>query len=312
MAKIADSCPSISVVIPTRARPELLRKCLESLRVQDYPHDRYELIVVEDGTEDGQAIVAQMASTSVVPIRYSRIPHSGHATAYNQGLLQARFGIVAFIDDDAVASANWLRELSNVLVERRVENVIGVGGRVSTDYPTEELRAQVRADGEMIWSGSNAVVPESRDVDFLPGANMAFWRNALMEVGGFDSRFSRQISWRHETDICVRLRLKGYRLLYDSKLVVFHYAARWDDPLERVRPSVVWNMVRDDAYFRTKNYGLKGVAGAIASNVRGAGTRLTLGAITLFLALIHAIAWIPGAWQGLRSKARQLGTLASQ
>jgi len=312
MAEIADSSPSVSVVIPTRARPELLRRCLESLLAQKFPHDRCELIVVEDGTEDAEAVVAQMAPISPVPIRYIRIPHSGHATAYNQGLLQSRHEIVAFIDDDAIASPNWLRGLSDALVERRVENVVGVGGRISTDYPTEGLKAQVRADGEMIWSGSNVIVPEPQDVDFLPGANMAFWRNALLEIGGFDPLFSRQISWRHETDVCVRLRLKGLRLLYDSRLVVFHYAARWNDPLERVRPSVVWNMVRDDAYFRTKNYGLKGVAGAIASNVRGARTRLTLGAITLFLALIHPIAWIPGAWQGLRKKHRHLGTLDSR
>lgn len=311
MNQVSADLPSVSVVIPTRARPQLLRKCLESLRIQDYPHNRYEMIVVEDGTEAGEAVIAQMTATGA-PIRYFRIPHGGHAAAYHQGLSQARCEIVAFIDDDAIAAPNWLREMAGVLTARRGENVIGVGGRVSTDYPDEELKARVSKNGEMIWTGSNVVVPGLQDVDFLPGANMAFWRSALLEIGGFDAGFSRQISWRHETDVCVRLRGRGFRLLYDSKLVVSHYAARWYDPTERLRPAVVWNMVRDDAYFRTKNFGLKGVAGALASNARGVKTRLTLGSITLFLALIHLVAWIPGAWRGLTKKDRQVGILRSR
>src|SRR5262249_16028035 len=73
------SYPFVSVVVLTLARPELLRKCLESLRVPDYQHDRYEVIVVEDGTQDGEAIVAQMAPTFSVPIRYIHIPYTGAA-----------------------------------------------------------------------------------------------------------------------------------------------------------------------------------------------------------------------------------------
>src|SRR5207244_1746336 len=104
-------------------------------------------------------------------------------------------------------------------------------------------------------------------------ANMAFWRSALVDIGGFDKTFSKTISWRHETDLGLRVQARGYRLVFDSNLVVSHRAARWYDPIERIRPSVVWSMVRDDAYFRTKNYGWPGLLGAVLSAAKDAKGR---------------------------------------
>lgn len=301
----------VSVIVPTRGRKELLRKCLRSLREQDYPREQYEIIVVEDGTSEGRSVVESL-SREGAPITYINIAHSGAASAYDAGLDHAKYEIVAFIDDDAIAAPNWLKELSSTLVNGREEKVVGVGGRISPDYPCEELSARLSNKGELIWSGSNVLVSEPQDVDFLPGANMAFWRSKLQEIGGFDCNFSRTISWRHETDVGLRARSRGYRLVYDPRLVVFHRAARWDDPIERVRPGVVWAMIRDDAYFRAKNFGWPGVSGAARAALRDARKRIVVGTANLLLVFAHLLAWIPGAWQGLRKKHRPLGTLSTE
>lgn len=301
--------PYVSVVVPTRARPEFLRNCLESLLKLDYPNDRYEIIVVEDGTETGQQITDGIRQRSPVPVRYRRLPHSGAATARNAGLQLAAGEIVAFIDDDAMAVPAWLRRLVHGLLEK---GVAGVGGRVSPEYPEPLLEAGAGRGGELQWSSFNASPPNVEEVDHLPGGNMAFWRRALLEVRGLDARYTRRGSWREDTDLCVRLRHKGYRLLYDGEARIIHRAVRWMNPWERLRPGLVWAMTRDDAYFRVKNYGWSGVWGAVRSAATSVKARVVQAAANVFLIPVHLLAWIPGTVKGLRSKNDPFGTLGTE
>jgi glycosyltransferase involved in cell wall biosynthesis len=292
-----EQVPFVSVVVPTRNRSTLLAKCLESLFAQKYPSDHWEIVVVEDGSSEGGAAVESCRSKSPVPVEYVRIQHSGVATARNVGLERARGGIVAYIDDDALAVPEWL---STVVESLSRDGVGGVGGRVSSDYAETSLHATLSATGDLIWTGSNCEIPEPQDVEFIPGGNMAFHRQVLATAGAFDPHYSKRGVWREETDACVRVRRRGHRLLFNSRMKIYHRAARWLHPLERVKPIVVWFMVRDDAYFRAKNFGWAGVRGAVASQISQAGTRLALAAVNFALVFVHLLAWIPGALQGLR------------
>src|SRR5271166_2955371 len=137
--------PFVSIVVPTRGRPELLRNCLESLIRLDYPHERYEIIVIEDGTQSGQQVTSEITQRSPVPVCYHRIPHSGAATARNVGLSRSSRDIVAFIDDDAMAVSAWLGRLVTALLS---VGVGGAGGRVSPDYPESVLEAEMLSGGE--------------------------------------------------------------------------------------------------------------------------------------------------------------------
>jgi cellulose synthase/poly-beta-1,6-N-acetylglucosamine synthase-like glycosyltransferase len=298
--------PYVSVVVPTRARRFYLNNCLESLLALDYPKDRYEIIVVEDGTDEGQEVADDIRLRSPVPIRYTRIPHSGAATARNVGVQLATGDIVAFIDDDGIAVPAWLRRLVQALLK---DGVAGVGGRVSPEYPELELEAAMGLGGDLLWSGFNASPKTLQDVDHLPGGNMSFWRSALLEVRGLDTRYTRRGSWREDTDLCVRLRLRGYRLLYDGEAQIIHRAARWMNPWERLRPGLVWAMTRDDAYFRVKNYGWSGVWGTVRSAMASVKARVIQASANLFLISVHLLAWMPGVAKGLRNKNDPFGSL---
>lgn len=293
--------PSISVVVPTRRRADLVKRCVSSLIEQDYPRERYEIIVVEDGSHVAQSVVESLRSTKT-RLAYLNIPHSGAAATYEAGLKKASSDLVAFIDDDAMAPRTWLSQISSILMERKSQGVIGTGGHISGEYPLERFEASISATGELLWTGFGLVSSPPCDVDHLPGCNMAFWRDALLEIGGFDTRFSKTMSWRHETDLCLRLRREGYRLIYDPGLVVLHCGARWSSLLERIRPRVVWNMIRDDSYFRAKNFGLPGAVGTIKSSLGGIPQRLLHGTTIIFLALVHLLAWIPGTVKGLAAR----------
>lgn len=301
--------PYVSVVVPTRARPEFLHNCLESLLRVDYPNDRYEIIVVEDGTETGEQVAEEMRNRSRTRISYQRIPHSGAATARNVGLQLASGEIVAFIDDDAIAIPTWLQRLVQGLLE---QGVAGIGGRVSPEYPERVLEARMGKGGDLCWSSFNASPPKVQEVDYLPGGNMAFWRRSLLEVHGLDTRYTRTGSWREDTDVCLRLRRRGYRLLYDGEARIIHRAIRWVNPSERLRPKLVWAMTRDDAYFRAKNYGWSGVWGAVRSTAASVRSRIIQGVVNILLVPVHLFAWIPGAVKGLRNRNNSYGTLRAE
>jgi GT2 family glycosyltransferase len=293
--------PSISVVVSTYRRADLVKKCIESLIEQDYPRERYEVIVVEDGSHDAQLIVESLQSPPT-RLKYLNIPHGGAAAAYEAGLRKASCDLVAFIDDDAIAPPTWLHQIASILDQGKLQGVIGTGGRISGEYPLDTFEASVSSTGELRWTGFGFSSSPPCDVDHLPGCNMAFWRGALLEIGGFDTRFSKRIAWRHETDVCIRLRQRGYRLTYNPDLVVVHRGARWSSLLERINPQVVWSMIRDDAYFRAKNFGFPGAIGAMELSLRGIPQRLLLGATTIFLAFVHLLAWIPGTAKGLAAR----------
>jgi len=307
MNSAAAQLPSLSVVVSTYRRAELVTKCIESLIDQDYPPDRYEVIVVEDGSQDARSVVESLQSPGR-RLEYLNIPHGGAAAAYEAGLRQASCDLVAFIDDDAIAPPTWLYQIASILDRGRPSGVIGAGGHISGEYPLDKFEASVSSTGELRWTGFGPFSAPPCDVDHLPGCNMAFWRGALLEIGGFDSRFSKTIAWRHETDVCIRLRQRGYRLTYDPRLVVVHRGARWTSLLERINPGVVWSMIRDDAFFRTKNFGFPGAMGAMECSLRGIPQRLLLGATTILLAFVHLLAWIPGTLQGLAARGHTKDT----
>lgn len=298
--------PSVSIVVPTRARGQLLSNCVRSLLAQNYPSDRFSILVVEDGTNEGEKLIAGMAASPPVSVRYVRIPHKGLAAARNVGLELSREEIVAFIDDDAMATPEWLGRLVQGLLE---EGVAGIGGRVSPEYPEHALEARMGKSGDLFWSSFNASPPTVQEVDYLPGGNMAFWRRALLEVRGLDTRYTKTVCWREETDVCLRLRRRGYRLLYDGEARIIHRAIRWANPWERFRPKLVWAMTRDDAYFRAKNYGWSGVWGALRSTAASIRSRIIQGAANILLIPVHLFAWIPGAVNGLRNRNDSYGTL---
>src|SRR4051794_34400017 len=100
--------PSFSIIIPTYSRPEALTNCLEAIALLDYPRDRFEVIVVDDGSpRPADQIVASFSSRFAV--RSLRQQHAGPAAARNQGAAGARGDFLAFTDDDCLPDRDWLR-----------------------------------------------------------------------------------------------------------------------------------------------------------------------------------------------------------
>lgn len=108
-----------SVVVCTRHRPDLLARCLASLAALEHPS--YEVIVVDNtpGEREVQAVTAAAGA------RYVIEPHAGLSRARNTGARVAQGGIVAYIDDDAIADPSWLTHHAAALQDPRVTATTG-------------------------------------------------------------------------------------------------------------------------------------------------------------------------------------------
>ena len=95
----------VSVIIPTYNRAEFLKKAIDSVLAQTYPH--YELLVVDDGSEDN---TAELVSSYGHKLRYIKQQNRGAAAARNAGIEAARYDLLAFLDSDDWFDAEKLAE----------------------------------------------------------------------------------------------------------------------------------------------------------------------------------------------------------
>ena len=115
---MADELPAISIVIATYGRPRQLAACLEAVSGLDYPRDRFEVIVVDDGGPEPVAPVAE-PHRDRLRIRVERTERGGPGAARNAGARLADGELLAFIDDDCLPAPGWLRGLAKPTGLRR-------------------------------------------------------------------------------------------------------------------------------------------------------------------------------------------------
>jgi hypothetical protein len=133
--------PLVSVITPTRRRPEKLDRAIESVLAQRYP--RWELVVVDDGDDAGKAVVAALDDERIV---YHQIPHGGACAARNAALELARGELVTYLDDDNTLDPGWLHAVVWAFEHHPQEQVL-YGARVFDD----EERAHQRGEGGPPW-----------------------------------------------------------------------------------------------------------------------------------------------------------------
>lgn len=210
-----------SVIIPTYRRPGYVRSCLEHLsRLRTSP---LEVIVVDASPDDETRDVVREYDG----VRYLRNELGARRTPESRGigLDHARGDVVAFVDDDAFVAEDWLDE---ILAQYTDPEVAGVGGRILNGTSGEEHEGLDRIgrllpDGQL--TGSFTADPgRAVTVDHLLGANMSFRRKAVLDVGGVHGRYPGPCICE-ETDISLRQRALGRRLVYTPRAVVRHVSA---------------------------------------------------------------------------------------
>ncbi|HTL54723.1 MAG TPA: glycosyltransferase [Candidatus Limnocylindrales bacterium] len=198
--------PRVSVVVCTHNGARTLRECLGALERLDYPD--YEVIVIDDGSTDGSNDIAVCFDCRLITT-----PNQGLSSARNIGWQAATGDIVAYIDDDAYPEPDWLRHLAATL---DLSAHVAVGGP----------NVGPRGDGFMAEcvfqapGGPMHVMLDDRCAEHIPGCNMAFRREALNAIGGFDPQFRVA---GDDVDICWRLQERGWTIGFSPAALVWHH-----------------------------------------------------------------------------------------
>ena len=191
--------PPVSVIVPSFGRPAELARCLHA--VGQILYRPYEVVVV--ACEEGSAAIARHLEQPFV--RFVPNDGTGVAAARNLGLAEAQGDIVAFIDDDAVPEPTWLDHLVSAMEDTGAPAATGfVRGRngISYQWRGRTIRRDGFIDplpdrGEDPW-----IPPRAGGATMLEGTNVAFRRDALIRLGGFDPAYR---FYMDDADMALRL-----------------------------------------------------------------------------------------------------------
>jgi glycosyltransferase involved in cell wall biosynthesis len=244
-------CPKLSVVLSSLNGAPGVDRCLHALAHQTI-RSILEIIVVDDGSTDATSDVGRAHAAIVVRHATNR----GLAAARNSGLNAASAPIVAFLDDDCEPEPQWAERL----LAGYGDGVFGVGGTIlpqtgdglllgylERNNPLKPLEANLEKSNRLpyrlrAYLQRQWATPEdlpSRRVYSLAGANMSFLRQALLEVGQFDERFT---FGGEELDLCMRMKrsFPAGRLVFIPEVRVVHH----------FNPSILDTLRRSRAYGR--------------------------------------------------------------
>jgi len=205
--------PFFSIVIPTYNRPEQLAICLRACSRLDYPRDRFEVIVVDDGgTMPVDEVVNQFHA--LLTLKLLRQDNAGPATARNRGATEATGEFLAFIDDDCAPAFNWLQALAAQFV---ASPDCAVGGQTRNALTHNLYSTASQLLISYLFSYYNVVPHAAR---FFPSSNLAFPAKRFRAIGGFDVTYPRAAG--EDRELCDRWLHLGYRMVYATQAVVYH------------------------------------------------------------------------------------------
>jgi GT2 family glycosyltransferase len=206
-----DSKPFISVVIATYNRPQRLKNCLESLTHLDYPSNRFEVIVVDDGSPTSlEGAIAPLRDR--INIQLIRQDNAGCGAARNTGAKHARGKFLAFTDDDCTHPCDWLKNLASRLT--RTPDAM-IGGRTINLLTDNLFSSASQLLIDYLFSYYNADPDRARYFN-----SIALATDAFCALGGFDTSVAIAAEDR---EFCDRWLSKGYKMIYAPEVLIYHF-----------------------------------------------------------------------------------------
>lgn len=222
----------VSVVVPTLGRLSQLEDCLKGMSKQTYSNTEILIVHNDKGLDSTKALASSYGA------KYIRGLEQGAVDAYNTGVRNASGKIIAFTDDDAIPDLNWVE----ILASSYGTGIGGVGGAVQPSHPVRYSTRVSKIGRKTGWTDlPNRII----EVDHLRGANMSFTREAMEKTGLFDPNYVAD-GYAFETDYCVRMKRKGFKILFNPAARVFHN----ESPIRSVPRSHSFK----GAYYHSRNF----------------------------------------------------------
>ena len=214
----------VSVVIATHNRRDILERSLEYLFRQDYPKDQYEIIVVNDGSNDGTQKMVKGKNPSSALKYLKHKERQGPSKARNLGINHAQGEVIIFVDDDVFCPPQFIRE--HVRYHKKYSDIIVDGPAINTDridnlFNDKKKRVLAFLD----FFGATFIT-----------CNTSCKKDNLIEAGGFDEEFGKGFGW-FDRELGFRLRKMGVKRKKNRRAFVFHFKQKesLDDFVELFR-----------------------------------------------------------------------------
>ncbi|MFH1191644.1 MAG: glycosyltransferase [Candidatus Omnitrophota bacterium] len=219
----------ISIVVPTYNRPEGLKNCLDSLFAQDYPKEKYEIIVVDDSINGAAKGMLDELKRTHSNLSYIIQYHKGPASARNLGVKNSSGEIIGFVDDDCTVFKNWVR----LMIKSHAQNprITVVGGLTLTAVrKTPVLISQFLSTCsiETYFNGEQEVV-------FFPTCNVSL-KKRIFDTYKFNETFP--LPGGEDLEFFWRLFKDGHRFIWDKDTKVVH--CRKDTTVDFFRQAYIY------------------------------------------------------------------------
>jgi GT2 family glycosyltransferase len=259
--------PKVSVLIPTRDNPALLRNCIESVESLS-TYGNYEILVVDNGSEEAETLAYLSSLPHRVlrfdePFNYSKINNFAAAHAEGEYLLLLN-------DDTEVISAGWIEAM---LGHAQDEEVGAVGAKLLYPDGLVQHAGVVLGTGNFWAPGVAAhalqhypadstgrvgeVLETTRNYGAVTAACMMLRRSVFDEVGGFDEALTVAFN---DVDLCLKIRRKGYRVVYTPHAELYHYESASRGPQRRPKENLLvrerWSGELDGDPYYNPNFSL--------------------------------------------------------
>ncbi len=242
--RVTDTGPSLDVVIPTRNRPDRLAECVESILATGY--ERLRVIVVDNAPSGPETadLVADRADWRS-RVQYVREERAGLSRARNRGIEHVTAEIVAFVDDDVIVDSGWAAGLISAFLEEPDAGCV-TGPIIAAELDTQPQiwieeyggfsKGFVRCVFDPFDPPPNVPLFPYAAGTYGSGGNMAFRRDAIIEIHGFDPALGLGTASRGGEDLAAfaGVLLCGWRLAYEPNMMVKHRHRRDYDELRQV------------------------------------------------------------------------------
>jgi len=266
--------PELSIVLVNWNAALYLRACLQSI-IQNSPPFPYEVIVVDNASEDGSASLVEKDFSFVLLIKNKQ--NTGFARAANQGWQSSQGKYTLFLNPDTLLFADTLKKAVEVMEKEKGVGILGglsfngKGEINPSAYPIPSslrLLAFITGLNRLFAVSRWEKAKKRRYSGYIQGSFLLIRRQLLEELGGFDENF---FMYGEDIDLCLRAWKKGWKVLYDPEIRLIHYGGKSRDE----RWPIIQDYIRSFLYFYQKHFGIS----------QTARIRLVAQASLLFLAL---------------------------
>lgn len=214
----------LSIIVCSYNRSARLRKALASLCEQTLAQERFEVVVVDNNSTDDTSAVAQEFRGRFLNYQALVETTQGLSHARNLGWKSSVGRYVAFLDDDARASAGWCAGILRAF-QSQAPLAVSVGGPIYPDYETPPPAWYPDAIEIRSWGDTPGYLDAEAGQYGFSGSNMAFPREVLEAYGGFSDHLGMRgdrIRLGEDTLLFSRLHADQPHFWYDPELIVYH------------------------------------------------------------------------------------------